>query len=100
MYVPRSALTSTVARGQRLDADRRLLASGSCGAGARWLFAFEVGDGDKGVNNGGCNGEDREWFILLLSTKLFFTNGPLTPTFHSWKLVLHHSTKGWHSASV
>ena len=62
MYVPRSALTSTVARGRRLDAARHLLASGSCGAGARWLFAFEDEDGDKGVNDGGCNGVglDRE----------------------------------------
>ena len=60
MYVPRSALTSTVAGGRRLDAARRLLASGSCGAGARWLFAFEDEDGDKGVNDGGCNGVDSE----------------------------------------
>ena len=60
MYVPRSALTSTVAGGRRLDADRRLLASGSCGAGARWLFEIEDEDGDKGVNDGDCNGVDRE----------------------------------------
>ena len=60
MYVPRSALTSTVAGGRRLDAARRLLASGSCGAGPRWLFAIEDEDGDKGVNDGDCNGVDRE----------------------------------------
>ena len=83
MYVPKSALTSTVAGGWRWDAAQRLLASGSDGAGARLSFLLEDEDGDKKVNDGNGNGVDSERFILLLSTKLFFTDVPLTPTFHS-----------------
>ena len=83
MYVPKSALTSTVAGGQRWDTAWRLLASGSDGAGDRLSFLLEDEDGDKEVNDGNGNGVDRERFILLLSTKLFFTNAPLPTTFHS-----------------
>ena len=63
MYVPKSALTSTVAGGRRWDAARRLLALGLDGAGARLSFLLEDEDGDKEVNNGNGDGVDRERFI-------------------------------------